>query len=331
MLQGSLDDFALDEMLGLLASTGKTGKLEIKGDRGHGSLRLHQGRLVDAGAANTANGVEPEDVLFELLRFKEGNFHFSVTDIEEGAFAAEIAEVVSAAEHRLADWQTIEAIVPSLRHMVTPVADLPADEITLDRRDWKVLILVGAGCTVSAVCDELNLGEVEGSRQIKALTERGMVMISPPKSSGLRRSGIDATRAAATTAVEPAPVTNSSELNGSTGGSSAGSPDGHAPVAPPINGDGSPGRSVLVDEGDAQASPPPPPPIGPEPAPTDESDGATPASSEVADVAAPPDPDSADVPPTGLSTLAPVVRQPVDAGASERTGGLLMRYLKSDD
>ncbi|MEL7155564.1 MAG: DUF4388 domain-containing protein [Actinomycetota bacterium] len=304
MLQGSLDDFALDEMLGLLASTSKTGKLEVKGDRGHGSLRLHHGRLVDAGASNTANGVEPEDVLFELLRFNEGNFHFNASEVEEGAFASDVTEVLGSAERRLADWRTIEVVVPSLRHMVTPVTELPADEITIDRSDWKALIVVGAGCTVAAVCDELDLGEVEGSRKIKMLTERGMVAVGPPKASGLRRSGIDAVRAGAVTSsangTDPA-------ANGATTGPST---DSVAPSIPaPANGD----------------QPPPP-------------EGAAAKAPVVAEATVdgeaesrPPHPDAGQAPPAGLSTLAPAVRQPIDAGSSERSGGLLMRYLKNDD
>ena len=44
MLQGSLENFALDEVLGLLSGTSKTGQLEIAGNRGTGTLVFHDGR-----------------------------------------------------------------------------------------------------------------------------------------------------------------------------------------------------------------------------------------------------------------------------------------------
>ncbi|MDH5522215.1 MAG: DUF4388 domain-containing protein, partial [Acidimicrobiia bacterium] len=72
MLQGSLENFALDEVLGLLSSTSKTGQLDIKGDRGSGALMFREGRLVDGTASFTANGTGIEDVMFELLRYAEG-------------------------------------------------------------------------------------------------------------------------------------------------------------------------------------------------------------------------------------------------------------------
>ncbi len=404
MLQGSLDDFALDEMLTLLASTGKTGCLEVKGDRGQGTLRLHEGRLVDAAANNTANGVEPEDVLFELLRFSEGNFHFVVSDAEEGSHDGVVAEAVLAAEERLADWKTIEAVVPSLRHMVTPVRELPEDEITLDRSDWAALITIGSGCPVSAVCDELDLGEVEGSRRIKALIERGLVAIGEPKSTGLRRSGLDAVRAAASSAASSpspaAPSTNplpsstpsggvdsetfATASNGSSNGNGAsptpematGAPAGSGTAAPmagaanPILGadapaplaDAASANSTGPARGEATSSEPTlsqaiaaatttssAPHVAQPPAPTAADAATMPPPAEVpvpaadsssedadadADRAQPPHPSSVPggpAPTSGLSTLAPAVRQPLDGGTNERSGGLLMRYLKNDD
>ncbi len=180
MLQGSLDNFALDEVLGLLASTTKSGTLEVKGDRGTGTLGLRQGQLVGASASNTANGEGLEDVLFELLRFGEGSFTFTPGDVAGSEGPRAVPDVLSAAEDRLADWRTIETVVPSLNHTVSPVPALPDEEITITRREWSTLIVIGSGCPVSSVCADLGLGEVEGSRQVKILAERGLVSVGPP-------------------------------------------------------------------------------------------------------------------------------------------------------
>ena len=180
MLQGSLENFALDEVLGLLSSTSKTGQLDIKGDRGNGALNFRDGRLVDGNASFTANGIGIEDVMFELLRYAEGSFTFTARDIEPSDYDENVVTVLGAAENRLMDWRSIEMVVPSLNHMVTPAADLPAEEITISRPEWSALTTIGAGCPASTVCERLNLGEVEGSRQIKNLAERQLVVISEP-------------------------------------------------------------------------------------------------------------------------------------------------------
>ena len=54
---------------GLLNMSGVT--LEVKGDRGTGTLGLRQGQLVGASASNTANGEGLEDVFMRLVDTKE--------------------------------------------------------------------------------------------------------------------------------------------------------------------------------------------------------------------------------------------------------------------
>lgn len=227
MLQGSLDNFSLDEVLGLLSSTSKTGILELKGNRGSGSLKLNDGYLVAATASNTANGVAPEDVLFELLRYSEGTFSFSPSAHEDGT-NREVADVVAAAEYRLSDWRTIESVVPSLRHTVAPSPNLPSDEITINRDEWTTLIVIGAGCPVAHVCEELGLGEVEGSRRIKGLAERGLVGVNPPKvSSSTRRATTD------TPARSPRSGASDSPRRSSGGGTTGRAQNGGAEGARP--------------------------------------------------------------------------------------------------
>lgn len=193
MLQGSLDNFALDEVLGLLSSTAKTGRLSLKGDRGDGSLMLNDGQLVDATASFASNGTNPEDVVFELLRYVEGHFTFDVCEVAGADEARNVLEVLNGAEGRLADWRVIEAVVPSLDHTVVPVTALPAEEITINRGEWATLRIIAAGCPASSVCDELGLGEVEGSRLIKGLADRHLVTVeSPSGASEDPRRGVDA-------------------------------------------------------------------------------------------------------------------------------------------
>ncbi len=183
MLQGSLDNFALDEVLGLLSSTSKNGRLEITGDRGTGSLLFDSGKLVGAEANHTPNGDATEDVMFELLRFKNGTFTFTSEAVTSTESARDLTSVLTAAETRLKDWRSIESVVPSLSHVVTPVPELPAEEVTISRAEWSVLNVIAAGCPASLVCEELGLGEVEGSRRIKDLAERSLVNIGNPLGS----------------------------------------------------------------------------------------------------------------------------------------------------
>ncbi len=186
MLQGSLENFSLDEVLGLLSGTSKSGQLEIAGDRGTGSLTFRNGGLVD-GTVSSPVDEEPglEDIMFELLRFSSGTFSFVNGEVDppaDGTDVEDVDQVLTGADRRLADWREIEAVVPSLAHHVAPVSELPADEVTITRADWATLVVIAAGCPASTVCDHLALGEVEGSRRIKELAERQLINVGEPLS-----------------------------------------------------------------------------------------------------------------------------------------------------
>ena len=69
-LQGTLDTFALADLVQLLASTQKTGELMIEGDRGSGRLWFLDGALVGVARSlpDTSHGVKPADRAYEGKR-----------------------------------------------------------------------------------------------------------------------------------------------------------------------------------------------------------------------------------------------------------------------
>src|SRR3954465_9507567 len=76
-LQGTLDTFALPDVLRLLASTKKVGRLRVTGDTGSGSLWVDGGSAV--GSELLVRGAEADsltEALFNLLRFAHGSFTF---------------------------------------------------------------------------------------------------------------------------------------------------------------------------------------------------------------------------------------------------------------
>jgi len=208
MLQGSLEDFALEEILSLLADTSKSGQLDINGDRGSGALTIRAGKLADAQASECDSTAEPEDVMFEMLRFSEGSFVFSNQESEPTGDEKDISGVLSVAENRLADWKSIAAVVPSLQHIVVPSSELPQDEVTIDRSEWSVLVIVANGIRTGEMCDTLELGEVEGCRKIKHLIERGLLELHNPSSS-VAPDGMPSTEETVETSALKPPISDS--------------------------------------------------------------------------------------------------------------------------
>lgn len=174
-LQGTIETFALPDVLRLLASTKKTGELRVTGDRGSGRLAIADGAIVGSEAANAPHVEGAVDVVFELLRFETGEFVFEDGPASGTDAPAEVEPVLADAEKLLAEWREIEAVVPSSAAWVALAADLPDDEVTIDRDRWKAIVAVGSGTTVAALGDLLSLGELPVARLVKELSEAKLV------------------------------------------------------------------------------------------------------------------------------------------------------------
>src|SRR3954463_14797444 len=179
-LQGTLDTFALPDVLRLLASTKKTGRLVVSGARGNGSVWVDTGSVV--GTEATGAGPDPDavSVLFELLRFGgDGSFTFEAgTTTPDPASPRPVEPLLIDAERQLTEWREIEAVVPSMDAWVSLVAEIEGDDITVAVDRWKVIVAVGSGTSVTVVGHTLRLGELDVCRQVKELVEVGLARVT---------------------------------------------------------------------------------------------------------------------------------------------------------
>ena len=189
-LQGTLETFALPDVLRLLASTKKTGAYRLDGDRGVGSLWLKDGQVIGGEFQGSANA-DANEVAFELLRFTDGDFVFDA-DAAPGSASdpIDVESVLADAEALLGEWKDIERVVPSLDRWVALRAELPADEVTIRADTWISVVAIGGGKTVGQLGSLLGLGELPVSRVVKELVELGLVElgdvpanVAPPPSS----------------------------------------------------------------------------------------------------------------------------------------------------
>jgi hypothetical protein len=196
-LSGTLDTFALPDVLRLLASTAKTGRLRITGDRGSGSIWVDSGDVV---AAELANAVTQEptnaEVMFGLLRFSAGSFTFEADALAPNATSPSgMDALLGAAENMLVEWRAIEEVIPSLDVWVGLRARLDGPDVMVDQPRWRGIAAVGSGAQVGAVAADLDLNEIDSCRLVKELLELGLVeFIDEPAT------------ATAATSFEPMPV-----------------------------------------------------------------------------------------------------------------------------
>lgn len=213
-LQGTLETFALPDVLRLLASTKKTGAYRLDGDRGSGCLWLKEGQVV-GGEITGATGTDPNEVTFELLRFRDGDFLFDAdAKPPESQDAIDVETVLADAEKLLEEWKGIERVVPSLDRWVALRAELSADEVTIRADTWISVVALGGGKTVGQLGTVLGLGELPVSRVVKDLVELGLVELGDaPVTAPTEPVAAPAPAPAAST--DPEPSANDSFLLGS--------------------------------------------------------------------------------------------------------------------
>ena len=185
-LQGTIDAFPLTDVLQLLSSSTRSGRLLLEGDRGRADLWLDEGSVV--GGESTAPSDSAALLVFEMLRFTDGSFVF---DAPLGADAAPPCSVepttlddcLAQAAVLLSEWSRIEAVLPSPRHVIRIAGELPASSITLSADEWRLLATLGDGRSAADLSDGLGCSEFETSSAIVAMVERSLLVVQPPASA----------------------------------------------------------------------------------------------------------------------------------------------------
>jgi hypothetical protein len=180
-LQGTIDAFPLTDVLQLLSSASKSGRLLLQGDRGHAELWIEQGSVVggDAGAATSGAA----QLVFELLRFSDGSFVFDVADGTPATMVepAALDECVSAAAELLEEWVRIETVVPSMQHGIAIAAELSGDSVSLTADEWRIVAAAGDAPSVGELATRLGLDEFGAGAALAQLVERSLLVVHEPR------------------------------------------------------------------------------------------------------------------------------------------------------
>jgi hypothetical protein len=175
-LQGSLETFALPDVLVLLSSTKKDGELRVVGGRVDGRLWLEKGQMVHANVGGRETPFV--DAIFELLRLDNGTFNFEGdSPAPHRAEPHPIDLVLADAQVRLSEWNDIARVVPNLDAVVDMAADAPGDEVTISRDHWQLLRKVAGGRSVHELMDALGRTEFDTCRTVKELVEAKLASI----------------------------------------------------------------------------------------------------------------------------------------------------------
>lgn len=248
-LQGSLDTFALPDVLVLLATTKKTGELRVTGSNLEGRLWMAGGEVV-GGVAGRATA--PVDAVFELLRLDSGDFVFDhAIEPRREVEPLTATDLLEEAQARLVEWRDIEQVIPSLSAVAKLAPEAPGDEVVVTKSDWRVLAALGSGKSVLRLSEALALGEFDTCRQLKAMFEAGLITVD---ATAVEEEPAPAPSAAAPEPEpEPAPVPVVDIVAEERSGEPETDPE---PPAPPHDDEPRAADAVAADDADEPASRP---------------------------------------------------------------------------
>jgi hypothetical protein len=175
-LRGSLDTFALPDVLALLATTAKSGELHVTGSSGGGRLWVERGQVTGGEAAGASAVV---DVLVHLLRLDEGDFTFHADRAAPSPSTeapVDVTVALAQADARLTEWREVEALLPSPTAALT-LAPTASGTVRLSKDQWAAVAAVGEGRAVNELVDHLGGDELVRWRLLASLVEAGLVEV----------------------------------------------------------------------------------------------------------------------------------------------------------
>ncbi|MBP8613009.1 MAG: DUF4388 domain-containing protein [Candidatus Atribacteria bacterium] len=159
MLEGSLKDFSLDDLLQMISLGGKTGELHLEGEtpfgKKKGIIYFEEGEVRDAETDESRG----EIAIIELLNIKDGSFKFVPNDnlVIKRSISKSIPDLVLLATSKLDEWNRVKSRVDSVDSFFKMVTDDIPEEIHLSNTDWKVLMLLQKGLTIREAALKLNM------------------------------------------------------------------------------------------------------------------------------------------------------------------------------
>jgi hypothetical protein len=211
-LNGTFDVLDFTAVMELLADRRMSGRLHVRGRSYSANLFFVDGVIVGADQSeHQAAGVagdaaqRVQETCFELLGADRGNFEFhpGPASAPAGGTNMTVRAAIEQARQRLAEWQELQALIPSLEVQPRLVTELDPGQVTLDREQWRVLTAVDGRRNLRSIGRALNLSDFEVCRAMRQLLNAKVIELD------LRPAGM-----AGISEIEAPPVTEQVTING---------------------------------------------------------------------------------------------------------------------
>ncbi len=176
-LRGAIEAIPLEAVLQLLADTGKSGRLLVRGDERAGALALSEGKLVSARSQEETG----PGALGEIFTIDRGEFGFAPGRVDENDLSGDLDELLDRAVAERDRIASVRQLIPDerMRFSLSPRAAERA-EIRLSADQWRALLAVDGQRDVIAVAGQLGIRRLAALELLAGLVRAGMVDTQPP-------------------------------------------------------------------------------------------------------------------------------------------------------
>ena len=179
-LTGSLVQWPLGDLLEMLLASRQAGRVEVTNGPQRADIFLEAGAVVHASMAGTTG----EDVLMEAMGWDRGIFSFaSHVAAPAHSITSSIADVRDRRSVRKAELDALTRIIPSVNVCPQPALFAPSGPVTLEPREWQVIVRADGHRDIAAIARDLGSDEIEIMKVFKGLVLRELVSVGKPPSA----------------------------------------------------------------------------------------------------------------------------------------------------
>ncbi len=170
MLEGSLKDFSLYEVMQIISLGEKTGKLVLtdEGNKNKGIIYFKNGRVKDA----EMKGYSGEAAVINILSTKMDFFKFIYCSIDDTkqSINKSVPELIIFATSKVDEWEKIKEKIHSVNSVFKLSSEDIPEEIRLTPLQWRIIYLLGEKkLTIKEAALELKMPEIDVAKEVYSL------------------------------------------------------------------------------------------------------------------------------------------------------------------
>ena len=187
-IEGSIEGSGLFDLLQFIMMGRRDGGLFVKNEENKkkGKMFFKEGILLHA-EVNSFSGI---DAVKSIMEWNKGKFTYdSEKSTSEVSIGLPLQQVLLDVAREIDEWSQINKIIPDTKHVPVIVENpnIEHDTITLNNKDWKVLVLIDGEKSIDKISEELRQDKLEIAKIVFRLMSAGLIKLNTPSGKKKKR------------------------------------------------------------------------------------------------------------------------------------------------